>query len=254
MQENQSREQYFFEDETLEWFGEISSQVERVGAVFMPSLLRFPNVWVFDADERFQGAERYSLIDVTKHVPDLDRFGLVLMDPPFLLSQYHMGRLLAAARGRPLIISASDWCVAGFGWGKLFSAHGLTQVTTHFPRYRSIGNGYCEDTIKRDGRTNISFFSNISFAPPRRPVVLSREMGRVTFDPYDFHECAAGEIPDRPPGSPTIAKSIEIAHRWVTPQGRVNGLECSRAGTSAGLRARLARWYRRLRHFPAGQS
>jgi len=78
MEENQSREQYWFEDETFEWLGDLISRTERVGAVFTPSLLKYPNVWVFDADERFEGTERYTMGDVTRSVPDLDQFGMII--------------------------------------------------------------------------------------------------------------------------------------------------------------------------------
>lgn len=239
MQENQGREQYFFEDETLAWLGGICARVDRAGAVFMPSLLRFPNVWVFDADERFQGTDRYTRVDVTKTVPDLRRFDMVMLDPPFLLGQYHLGRLLIAARGRPLLVSASDWCVERAGWGELFRAHGLAQVTTHFPRYRSIGNGYCEDALKRDGRTNISFFANVSFAPARRPVVLKQGDRWATFDPYDFGELAPG------------GSAPEVSHRWVSAHGQALGPGAVDARQPLPLRTRLARWRTRLRLFLA---
>jgi hypothetical protein len=223
MDENQSREQYWFENETFEWLGELISRTERVGAVFTPSLLQFPNVWVFDADERFEGSERYTMIDVTRTVPDLEQFGMILIDPPFALSARHLAPLLKPARRRPLLISATDWCVAEAGWGKLFAACGLSQVTTYFPRYRSIANGYCESGLKRDGRTNISFYSNIPFAPPRRSVVLHREDSWITFDAYNFLErhrsdtppAEATEVPqDTGEASAATVKAIELEHHW----------------------------------------
>ena len=55
MEENQSREQYWFEDETFEWIGELISRTEKVGAVFAPSLLKFPNVWVLRCRRTFRG-------------------------------------------------------------------------------------------------------------------------------------------------------------------------------------------------------
>ena len=225
MDENQSREQYWFENETFEWLGDLISRTERVGAVFMPSLLQFPNVWVFDADERFQGSERYTKIDVTRTVPDLGQFGMILIDPPFALSARHLAPLLKPAKRRPLLISATDWCVAEAGWGKLFAAYGMSQVTTYFPRYRSIANGYCESALKRDGQTNISFYSNITFAPPRRSVVLRRDEAWITFDPYSFLERNRSDTPPietnedpRNIGKTTAAadKAIELERHWET--------------------------------------
>ena len=226
MQENQGREQYFFEDDTLAWLTSVCAGVSRVAAVFMPSLRAIPNVWVFDADERFEGSPRYTRIDVTKSVPDLGGFDLVLMDPPFLLGAYALGRLLIAARGRPVLVSASDWCVARAGWDAPFRAHGLVQVTAHFPRYRSIGNGYCEDAVKRDGRTNISFFSNASFAPPKRPIVLVENGRPTTYDPYHFG---------------VIAHDARVVPRRLDVRGQVP------VEVELPLRTRLARLRTRLR-------
>lgn len=227
MDENQSREQYWFENETFEWLGELISRTERVGAVFTPSLLQFPNVWVFDADERFQDSERYTMIDVTRTIPNLEQFGMILIDPPFALSARHLAPLLKPARRRPLLISATDWCVAQAGWGKLFAANGLSQVTTYFPRYRSIANGYCENGVKRDGRTNISFYSNIPFAPPRQSVVLNREEAWITFDPYNFLEQHRSDTPPTDTTeiqqgtgelSAAAVKAIELERHWDTMQ------------------------------------
>lgn len=227
MEENQEREQYFFEEETMAWLGALISRTRRVAGVFTPSLLRFPNVWVFDADERWAGQERFTRIDVTRTAPDLRDFGMVVVDPPFALGARHLGRILAAARGRPMLISATDWCVACAGWGELFRAHQLAQVTAYFPRYRSIGNGYCEATLKRDGRTNISFFSNVPFAPPRRPAILRREGRWSVFDPYDFRQVSSGDaLPPEGaadgPGADVVAaaqaKARELDERWDTLQ------------------------------------
>jgi hypothetical protein len=227
MEENQSREQYWFEDETFEWLGDLISRTERVGAIFTPSLLQYPNVWVFDADERFEGSERYTRIDVTRTVPDLEQFGMIVIDPPFALSARHLEPLLKPARRRPLIISATDWCVVKAGWGKLFQDFGLSQVTSYFPRYRSIANGYCETGLKRDGRTNISFYSNISFAPARQPVVLYRDAKWITHDPYDFWERDRYDAPPEGPAGtasgtvkpPTAAaKAAELERCWETLQ------------------------------------
>jgi hypothetical protein len=180
---------------------------------------------VFDADERFQGSERYSMIDVTRTVPDLSGFGMVLIDPPFSLGWEHLAPLLKAARRRPLLVSATDWCVACAGWGELFASYRLSQVTAYFPRYRSISNGYCESTLKRDGRTNISFYSNIPFAPPRRPVVLKQGGSWTTFDPYEFRERHTSAAPpnldeptavaaDDPAVAAATAKALELRERW----------------------------------------
>ena len=228
MRENQGREQYFFEDDTLAWLTGICAGVGRVAAVFMPSLRAIPNVWVFDADERFDGSPRYTRIDVTRRVPDLRNFDLVMMDPPFLLGAYALGRLLVAARGRPVLVSASDWCVARAGWDAVFRTQGLVQLTAHFPRYRSIGNGYCEDAVKRDGRTNISFFSNASFAPPKRPIVLAQDGSWTTFDPHHFG-AIAGDAATRVPA------------RWLDVRGQVP------VDVQLPLRTRLARLRTRLR-------
>ena len=224
MEENQTREQYWFEDETFKWLGELISRTERVGAIFTPSLLKYPNVWVFDADERFQGSERYTMTDVTRMVPELDQFGMIVIDPPFALSARHLAPLLRPARHRPLLISATEWCVAQAGWGELFAAYGLSQVTAHFPRYRSIANGYCESGLKRDGRTNISFWSNIFFGPPRRSVVLQRENAWITYDAHDFRERNRSATPppeDMSPqnaGEGAVAKAIELERHWDTIQ------------------------------------
>ncbi|MAF82479.1 MAG: hypothetical protein CL797_00050 [Chromatiales bacterium] len=227
MEENQSREQYWFEDETFEWLGDLISRTQRVGAVFTPSLLKYPNVWVFDADERFQGSERYTMADVTRSVPNLEQFGMIILDPPFALSARDLAPLLKPARKRPLLISATDWCVAKAGWGQLFSTYGLSQVTSYFPRYRSIANGYCENGLKRDGRTNISFFSNIPFGPPRQSVVLHRENTWITHDPYNFFEQHRSDSPpadesngenEAGPVSTAISKAIELEQHWDTIQ------------------------------------
>jgi|GEM_PF-2439369 len=227
MEENQSREQYWFEDETFEWLGDLISRTERVGAVFTPSLLKFPNVWVFDADERFEGSQRYTRTDVTRSVPDLEQFGMIIIDPPFALDAHDLAPLLKPARRRPLLISATDWCVAKAGWGQLFAACGLSQVTAYFPRYRSIANGYCESGLKRDGRTNISFYSNIPFSPPRQSVILRREGAWITHDPYDFFErhrsdsppAEEHESPAETNGKSMAAvKAIELERHWDTMQ------------------------------------
>lgn len=224
MEENQSREQYWFEDETFEWIGDLISRTDRVGAVFMPSMLQYPNVWVFDADERFDGSDRFTKIDVTRTTPDLDQFGMILLDPPFALSARDLAPLLKPARHRPLLISATDWCVTKAGWGRLFADYGISQVTTYFPRYRSIANGYCETGLKRDGRTNISFFSNIPFGPPRKSVVLHREGAWISHDPYDFWERnRSGSPPVEEPSrtenlSMAAAKAIELEQYWETMQ------------------------------------
>jgi len=227
MEENQSREQYWFEDETFEWLGDLISRTERVGAVFTPSLLKYPNVWVFDADERFEGTERYTMGDVTRTVPDLDQFGMIIIDPPFLLSARDLAPLLKPARHRPLLISATDWCVNKAGWGQLFSYYGMSQVTSYFPRYGSIANGYCESGLKRDGRTNISFYSNIPFGPPRKPVILRREDTWISHNPYNFYEQQQYDSPPaeeaefQQPNSEVSAamlKAIELEHHWDTMQ------------------------------------
>ena len=176
----------------------------------------------FDADERFVGQDRYTLCDVTRKTPDLDPFGMIVLDPPFLIGACNLAPLLRPARKRPLIISATDWCVTKAGWGKLFARYGLAQVTSYFPRYRSIANGYCEAGLKRDGRTNISFYSNIPFAPPRRSVIIRREDQWITHDAYDFWE---REHHDAPPDVTADvqssadrysarAKAIEIEANW----------------------------------------
>lgn len=238
MEENQEREQYFFEEETMAWIGALISRTPRVAGIFTPSLLRFPNVHVFDADERFEGKDRYTLIDVTRKVPELKQFGMVILDPPFALDWRHLGRLLTASNPRPILISATDWCVSYAGWGDLFRDHRLRQVTTYFPRYGSIGNGYCETTLKRDGRTNISFFSNIPFAPPRRTAILRRQGRWTVFDPYRFDalsECESppdDEVADRGAQSAAeaaAAKACEIELHWndlqhVRPNSRLRRL------------------------------
>jgi hypothetical protein len=152
---------------------------------------------------------------------------MIVIDPPFALGARHLAPLLKPARRRPLLISATDWCVAKAGWGQLFAAYGLSQVTACFPRYRSIANGYCEIGLKRDGRTNISFYSNISFAPPRQSVILHRDDTWITHDPYDFLERQRSDSPpgEEPeiqqqtgPDSTAVAKAIELERHWETMQ------------------------------------
>lgn len=162
MLENHAREQYFWDDSTLETLAEVAARFSHPACLCAPLLgceleRRGVSCATFDLDERFSHLRGFVAFDVYRPTWQNARVGAIFCDPPFWivsLSQlFGAIRLLAHHEfSTPLAICypqrrSANLCAT-------FARFGL-QPTGFSPTYR---------TVQTDGkRGKIEFFANFSW-------------------------------------------------------------------------------------------
>jgi hypothetical protein len=142
MHENHKKEQYFFNDETIQKLADFASQFENPCCLCTPTVgveleKRGIQVTTLDTDERFSNLKGFIKYDLYRPIALDKKFGIILCDPPFnivKLSQLFTAiRMLSAGFEQPLWISHPEErkydVMATFFWFKL-------KETGFFPQYQ----------------------------------------------------------------------------------------------------------------------
>jgi hypothetical protein len=162
MLEDHSREQYFWDDPTLEYLATVAGRFDNPACLCAPLLgseLERRNIacTTLDIDTRFQHLKGYTAFDIYRPIWQGSEFGVIFCDPPFwiislsqlfaairLISQHNFEKPLAicypARRGANLVAT--------------FSRFNL-KPTGYFPTYRTVQT--------EQQRSKIEFFANFEW-------------------------------------------------------------------------------------------
>lgn len=162
MLENHSREQYFWDDATLDYLANIAAQFENPACLCAPLLgseleRRGVACTTLDIDNRFQNLKGFTPFDVYRPTWQSADFGVIFCDPPFWIVS--LSQLFSAIRlvckhdfDKPLAICYP--ARRGTNLGATFARFGL-RPTGYFPAYRTV------DT--QEDRSKIEFFANFQW-------------------------------------------------------------------------------------------
>ncbi len=160
MHERHEHEQYFFLPATTEHLAGFAARFDRPCCLCAPSVgvalaARKVPAAVLEIDERFESTPGFVRWDVYRPRPLVERFGLILCDPPFL--KVSLAQLFSAVRvlaggelSQPLLL-----CYPRERAGALlgtFAPFGL-RPTGYCPRYISV---------QAHGPMDIEFYGNLS--------------------------------------------------------------------------------------------
>lgn len=162
MLEDHSREQYFWDDATLEYLAAIAAQFENPACLCAPLLgseLERRNIscTTLDVDTRFQNLTGFATFDIYRPKWQSSEFGAIFCDPPFWIVS--LSQLFGAIR----LISRHDFekplaiCYPARRGANLiatFSRFNL-KSTGFFPTYRTVQT--------EQERSKIEFFANFEW-------------------------------------------------------------------------------------------
>lgn len=170
MYELHGNEQYFFDDETLDWLAMFLGDFSSPACLCAPLLgqsaaRRGVNVRILDIDRRFESTPGFRHFDIQRPEWLGEAFDLILCDPPFY--NVSLSRLFAALR----LLSRND-----FSQRLMVSylVRRSSAVLGTFARFGLTPSGYRPQykTVKKVDRNEIEFFTNLE---PELVAKLRRE-------------------------------------------------------------------------------
>lgn len=174
MEERHDREQYFFDEETLDHLSSFVSAWESPCCICAPSVGRRlaeagVAVTVLDVDERFADVPGFRHFDLMRPEWIQERFDLILCDPPFFGPS--LSQLFTALRG----LSQNDFSQALL---VSFLTRRKDAILGVFEKFQLRETGYMPGyaTVDRGAKNEIEFFGNLSEEDHKRLREVRRDV------------------------------------------------------------------------------